>query len=106
MFVYRTASGEDCEVNDVAVTSNTKNIAGVTTREVHDQVWEDVDCDGTRGALLEDTLDCYAQDDLGNIWYFGESTSEATPGCTPTPGQCDTEGSWEAGKDVAGIGSD
>ncbi|HEY7138550.1 MAG TPA: hypothetical protein VIE44_00455 [Methylomirabilota bacterium] len=104
-FVYRTASDEDCEVNDVTVTPNTKPIAGVMTREVHDQVWEDLDCDGTRGALLEDTLDWYAQDDAGNIWYFGESTSEATPSCTPAPDQCNTEGSWEAGQDVAAIGS-
>jgi hypothetical protein len=51
-FVYRTASGNDCEVDDFEVTSNTKTIGGVVTREIHDQVWEDVDCNGTRGALL------------------------------------------------------
>ena len=105
-FVYRTASGEDCEVNDVEVTSNTKTIEGVTTREVRDLVWQDDDCDGGRDTLLENTLDWYAQDDAGNIWYFGETTSEATEGCVPEPGQCDTSGSWEAGADVANIGSD
>jgi len=105
-FVYRTASDEDCQVNYVAVTQNTKSIAGVTTREVHDQVKEDLACDGTPGALLEDTLDWYAQDDAGNIWYFGESTSEAGSGCSPpVAGTCNTEGSWEAGGDVASIGS-
>jgi hypothetical protein len=104
-FVYRTASGKDCQVDDFEVTSNTKVIAGVVTREIHDQVWEDVDCNGTRGALLEDTLDWHAQDDAGNVWYFGEFTNKATPGCTP-PGQtCDTSGSFEAGADVANIGS-
>jgi hypothetical protein len=105
-FVYRTASGNDCEVDDFEVTSKTKMIAGVVTREIHDRVWEDVDCNGTRGALLEDTLDWHAQDDAGNVWYFGEFTNQATPGCTP-PGQvCDTSGSFEAGADVAGIGTD
>ena len=104
-FVYRTASGKDCQVDDFEVTSNTKLIAGVVTREIHDQVWEDVDCNGTQGALLEDTLDWHAQDDAGNVWYFGEFTNQATPGCTP-PGQiCDTSGSFEAGADVASIGS-
>ena len=104
-FVYLTASGKDCEVDDFEVTSNTKTIAGVETREIHDQVWEDVACNGTRGALLEDTLDWHAQDDAGNVWYFGEFTNQATPNCTP-PGQtCDTTGSFEAGADVANIGS-
>ena len=72
---------------------------------MRDLVWQDDDCNGTRGDLLESTLDWYAQDDAGDIWYFGESTSEATPGCVPAPGQCDTSGSWEAGADPAGIGS-
>jgi hypothetical protein len=104
-FVYRTASGQDCQVDDFEVTSNTKTIAHVVTREIHDRVWEDVACNGIRGALLEDTLDWHAQDDAGNVWYFGEFTNQATPGCTP-PGQtCDTTGSFEAGADVAHIGS-
>jgi hypothetical protein len=84
-FTYLTASGEDCEVDEVTVTSNTKMIEGVQTREVHDQAWEDPMCNGMKGPLVEDTLDWYAQDKAGNIWYFGEATSEAT-------------GSWEAGQ--------
>jgi hypothetical protein len=105
-FVYRTASGKDCQVDDFEVTFKTKTIAGVETREIHDRVWEDVDCNGIRGALLEDTLDWHAQDDAGNVWYFGEFTNQATPNCTP-PGQtCDTTGSFEAGADVANIGTD
>jgi hypothetical protein len=24
------------------------------------------------GVLIEDTLDWYAQDDFGNVWYLGE----------------------------------
>src|SRR5262249_56757916 len=50
-FVYRTASGKDCQVDDFEVTFNTKTIAGVVTREIHDRVWEDVDCNGMTSAL-------------------------------------------------------
>lgn len=94
-FVYRSVDDE-CEVNDVEVTSNTKMIAGITTREVHDQVWVDEDCDGDRDFLSENTLDWYAQDNKGNIWYFGEDTCEIDES-----GDCDTAGSWEADVDGA-----
>jgi len=68
-----------------AVTDRTRMIAGVTTIVVHDQGFED-------GSVVEDTEDYYAQDDAGNVWYFGEVT-----------GECDKHtvtsraGSWEAG---------
>src|SRR5262249_13329973 len=35
----------------------------------------------------------YAQDDAGNVWYFGEDTTEFDDNGNPTS----TEGSWEAG---------
>src|SRR5207244_360683 len=52
-------------------------------------------------ALEERTSDWYAQDEQGNVWYFGEDTAELTPSGKVK----NTEGSWEAGKDgaVAGI---
>jgi hypothetical protein len=78
--------GKDATVV-VTVTDKTKVIAGVTTREVHDVL-----TDG--GEVVEDTLDWYAQDDEGNIWYFGEATTEYGP-----DGEESTEGSWEAGID-------
>ena len=71
----------------VTVTDKTKVIDGVTTREVHDVL-----TDG--GTVAEDTLDWYAQDDQGNIWYFGEATTEYGP-----DGEASTEGSWQAGVD-------
>jgi sugar lactone lactonase YvrE len=37
--------------------------------EVHDQVFTD-------GELTEDTLDWFAQDKDGNVWYFGEDSDE------------------------------
>jgi len=57
------------ESNVVSVTHNTKVIFGVTCVEVHDVVYAD-------GVLTEDTLDWFAQDKDGNVWYFGENTHE------------------------------
>ena len=51
------------------VTHNTKVILGVTCVEVHDTVHLD-------GKLAEDTVDWFAQDAAGNVWYFGENTGE------------------------------
>jgi hypothetical protein len=97
-FVYRSMAEDECEVNDVAVTAVTPLIAGVTTREVHDQVWADDDCDGGRDFLAEDTLDWYAQDDDGNVWYLGEDTKEYCDRDHPAM-VCSTEGSWTGGVD-------
>ena len=44
------------------------------------------------GTLTEQTLDWYAQDDQGNVWYFGEYTTELPN---------DHTGSWTAGVDGA-----
>ena len=48
------------------------------------------------GALVEDTLDWYAQDANGNIWYLGEDTKEYENSKVTS-----TEGSWQAGVDGA-----
>lgn len=45
------------------------------------------------GELQERTHDWYAQDAAGNVWYFGESTSEYEDGNVVS-----REGSWKAGK--------
>ena len=62
---------------------------GVTTHVITDRVFVD-------GELQEDTVDWYAADDFGNIWYFGEQTAEYENGQITS-----TEGSWEAGVDGA-----
>ena len=49
--------------------------------------------------MVEDTLDWYAQDKQGNVWYFGESTQELEDGRAVT-----VEGSWQAGVDGASPG--
>ncbi|MGB8328558.1 MAG: hypothetical protein WCE62_00415 [Polyangiales bacterium] len=73
----------------VSVTNTTKVILGITCVEVRDTVRVD-------GEVTEDTLDWYAQDDEGNVWYMGEDTKEYEGGEVVS-----TEGSWEAGVDGA-----
>jgi hypothetical protein len=74
---------------EVTVTSATKVIMGVTTTVIMDQVT-------VGGELQEDTIDWYAADNIGNVWYFGEQTAEYEKGRITS-----TEGSWEAGVDGA-----
>jgi hypothetical protein len=68
-FVYEGQTKDGFVHNDFIVTHKTKVIMGVTCTEVHDVVYLD-------GVLAEDTLDWYAQDKQGNVWYFGENTAE------------------------------
>ncbi len=77
----------------VTVTNETRRIAnGVTARIVRDTVTED-------GERVEDTLDWYAQDRDGNVWYLGEDTTEYENGRPESK-----EGSFEAGVDGAEAG--
>ena len=73
----------------VTVTADTKVIMGITARVITDQVFVD-------GELQEDTVDWYAADNFGNVWYFGEQTAEYENGQITS-----TEGSWKAGVDGA-----
>jgi len=76
--------------NETFVTHQTKRILGVKCTEVRDRAFDN-------GILVEDTLDWYAQDIYGNVWYFGEDSKELDPGGNVIS----TEGSWEAGVDDA-----
>src|SRR5215813_3338811 len=81
-------------IRDVfAVTHGTRVINGVTCVQVHDSVYTD-------GELTEDTLDFFAQDREGNVWYFGENTAEFENGLIAT-----IDGSFLSGlnNDKAGI---
>jgi hypothetical protein len=83
---------EDGEVKEVVVvvTTQTKKIAnGITARVVRDTVRVD-------GSIIEDTLDWYAQDTKGNLWYLGEDTAEFENDTITSRG-----GSFEAGRDGA-----
>jgi hypothetical protein len=102
-FVFRTVGKDGCEVNPVEVTNVTPTIDGITTRQVHDRVYEDDNCNGGKDFLSEDTLDWYAQDIAGNIWYLGEDTKEYCNRDHPDV-VCSTEGSFVAGENGAAPG--
>lgn len=80
------------ETVTVEVTEETKEILGVETIVVRDVVTID-------GELVEDTLDWFAQDRDGNVWYFGEDSKDFEDGELVS-----TQGSWEAGHDGAEAG--
>jgi hypothetical protein len=88
-FTYEGAFKAAGEANVVVVTNKTKRIIGVTTRVVSDVVTVD-------GVVAEKTLDWYAQDRWGNVWYFGEDSKTYENGKVVS-----TEGSWQAGVDGA-----
>ena len=74
----------------VVATTTTKKLAnGVTARVVRDTA-------RVKGHITEDTIDWYAQDADGNVWYMGEQTAEFENGKIAS-----RAGSWEAGKDGA-----
>ncbi|MBL8134522.1 MAG: hypothetical protein JNL42_21865 [Anaerolineae bacterium] len=77
------------EHNEVEVLSETRLIQGVTTTVVRDTVVVD-------GVIVEATLDFYAQDEDGNVWYFGEEVQNYVNGVFENTG-----GSWMAGADGA-----
>jgi hypothetical protein len=92
-WVYRETGADGSEQRVVVtVTDRTKQILGIDAVVVHDVVTED-------GEVKEDTLDWYAQDADGNIWYLGEQTAEYENGKVVS-----TEGSWEAGVSGAQAG--
>jgi len=86
-FVYEGQTTNGFEHDEFAVTHNTRVILGVTCVEVHDTVLTD-------GKLTEDTLDWFAQDKDGNVWYFGENTHELEDGLITT-----IDGTFMAGVD-------
>src|SRR5580765_5367193 len=80
------------EIDVVTVTHNTRDIGGVTCIEVHD-------VSTVNGEVAEDTLDWFAQDRDGNVWYFGEATTQREGGIV-----VGIEGSWMSGVDGAKAG--
>src|SRR5213075_3163160 len=85
-YVYVGTTEGSAARDEFAVTRRTKMILGVTCREVRDRGYVD-------GVLAEDTLDWFAQDTEGNVWYFGEDTKELDA----NGNVISTEGTWEAG---------
>jgi len=84
-FTYQRRTLGGIERTEVIVLKETKTVMGVTTVVVWDRVW-------LNGKLKEDTRDWYAQDEEGNVWYFGEAVGNYVDGRLAS-----YKGSWEAG---------
>jgi hypothetical protein len=100
------------EIIIVEVLEDTIEIDGVTCAVVRDVVYEtgegDEDEEGENnvssehddyGVPVEDTLDWFAQDVDGNVWYFGEISLNYEDGQVT-----DVDGSWKTGEDGARAG--
>jgi len=74
----------------VLVTKRIERIGGVPCAVVLDRGYVD-------GRLAESTIDWFAQDGGGTVWYFGEATEELDRRGRVTS----TEGSWRAGTNGA-----
>jgi hypothetical protein len=78
----------DGSTDTVTVTDQTINIDGVKCVVVSDVV-------SVGKKVTETTKDYFAQDNAGNVWYFGEDTK------TFQPGGSSKEGTWRAGANNA-----
>ena len=85
VWTYRGTSKAGVETLEIEVRPGTKFILGIPTTIVLETAKLD-------GQVIEVAENWFAQDDLGNVWYFGEATQEFDGG---VPGS--TAGSWEAG---------
>lgn len=85
IYIYEGKTELGNEHVEVTVSSEPKVIAGVTCVALNDVVMVD-------GQREEGTVDWYAQDQQGNVWYFGEDTKEYKDGKITG-----TQGTWEAG---------
>jgi hypothetical protein len=82
------------QLNTVEVGTETRTVAGVKVRILRDRVFEE-------GLLIEDTRDFHAQDDSGNVWYFGEDVINIEYDENGQEISRDNHGSWAAGLDGA-----
>ncbi|MGH7213810.1 MAG: hypothetical protein ACREIT_03485, partial [Tepidisphaeraceae bacterium] len=88
--------GEEVILEDT-VTFETELVLGVQVVRVRAR--EIID-----GLLHEDTIDKYAQDTAGNVWYFGEETTEFEYDDQGVKIGQSTAGSWKAGVNGASPG--
>jgi hypothetical protein len=77
--IYEATTQDGLQRTTTEVTRDTRRVMGIDTVVVHDTVNID-------NEPVEDTLDWYAQDRDGNVWYFGEATKEIKDGAVNTAG--------------------
>ncbi|MBL7187628.1 MAG: hypothetical protein ISS70_15000 [Phycisphaerae bacterium] len=99
-YVYWAETEDEIIRNEITATSATKSIMGVDCIVVYDVEWvyvEELD----KEFMTEETWDWYAWDNEGNVWYFGEWTTEIEYDEDWIETGKNHEGSWEAGVDGA-----
>jgi hypothetical protein len=84
VYIY-DISGSPGGTDTFFITRDTIDILGVTCVVVRDTAT-------IGGQVTEDTFDYFAQDKQGNVWYFGEDTTQLQDGVV-----VGVEGSWRAG---------
>jgi hypothetical protein len=87
VYTYKGRREGKASVDTLEVTQERKEVDGVSTTVIHDRLT-------LNGKLHEKTVDWYAQDKHGNVWYFGEETETLKPN-----GEVEsTDGTWKAGE--------
>ena len=86
--VYRYTGVKDgkAAVDVMTVIPSPVTIAGIKATVVHDRLY-------LGGRLEERTTDWYGQDNIGNVWYLGESTAQLDP----HGHVISSSGSWKTG---------
>ena len=88
--VYRGSSDGQPARDVFTVTHKTKTIQGIRATVIDDRVY-------IKGRLEERTIDWYAQDKAGNVWYLGEKTATLDANGKVKS----TNGTWMTGIDGA-----
>jgi hypothetical protein len=84
--IYEKETAEGLERVETTVTGDRRTILGVACVVVRDVA-------SLEGEVVEDTLDYFAADRHGNVWYFGELAMNFEDGLLH-----DLDGSWIAGE--------
>lgn len=87
--IYEARTEDGLARIEIAITGETRRIMGVETLVYHDREYLD-------GELVEETKDFIAQDNDGNVWYFGEEVDNYENGELKDHG-----GAWFAGYEGA-----
>jgi hypothetical protein len=92
---YEAEEEDGLIINEITNTGASKVILGVTCTVIYDVEW--IDVEGVGLVTTEETYDWYAWDNDGNVWYFGEWTTEFEYDEDWNQTGENHEGSWEAG---------
>ena len=101
-YVYLAETEDEVIINEITNTIDTVEILGITCTVVYDVELVEVEIEGEKYQYkTEETDDWYAWDNDGNVWYFGEDTTEYLYDEEWNEIGTTTEGSWKAGVDGA-----